>query len=702
MPRPLRSLLPLLVAALAVGSLSESLSAQSRTTSSVRGQVLGPGGAPVVQATVTIRHEGTGFQRVTGTNQEGDFLFLLLQPGGPYTLTVQNLGTRDYRQEGIQLQVGETAIVQVTLETQAIEIEGIEVRAERTEIFDPGQVGPATLLNEEVVESVPILSRNIMELAVLSPLVKTTEGGGFSVAGQNDRYNSLLIDGVLNKDVFGLTAGGVPGGQAGGKLIPIDAISQYEILVAPFDVRLSGFIGGVMNAVTRSGTNEWFGRVVGVARDEVLIGDLVLPTGPVEASGVDRRLIGASVGGPIIPNRAHFFLSTEFERRRQPPAGYNLFRDDPTLVRISPEAVEDVADSFQNQFGFDVGEAGPYPLEQELANLFGRLDWSFGDGSRLTLRNIFAWARNDESPNRAAFERYELSSNAVYREALSNTTSLQYFRNFGQRVGNELNVSLHHSSDGSEAASDFPQVEVEVLSSIDGASYGRALRVGSQFFAQDNDLSQTNFRVTDLVTIANGENDITLGLTGAFYDFQHRFLPGSLGEYFYASQTDLDLNAPQRFQRTILAPGEEPGIGFNVFEAGLLAQSQLDAGKGLTMRFGIRVDVPWVLDSPAENPDILAEYGFSTADLPSGQFLISPRWGFNWQSEGERRTQVRGGAGMFAGQIPFVWLSNAFHNDGLRSATYLCNGRVTDDPLSGNTVPPLDPAGLPGTCAAGD
>jgi hypothetical protein len=699
MPHPCRAgVLPLLAVLSLLACVAAPIAGQSRTTSAIRGRVTDTAGNPIESASVRVRHMGTGAERITGTNQDGRFLVLLLQPGGPYTLTIQALGYADATQEEIQLQVGETWVQDFVLETQAIQLEGIRVEADKAEIFNPSQVGPATLLNERVVESVPILSRDIMELAVLSPLVKTTEGGGFSVAGQNDRYNSLLIDGVLNKDVFGLTSGGVPGGQAGGKLIPLDAVAQYEILVAPFDVRLSGFTGGVMNAVTRSGTNEWFTRFFGVVRDEVLMGDLTLPTGPVEASGVDRQLLGLSVGGPIITDKAHFFVSGEFERRRQPPTGFNLFRDSPLTVRISEETVNTIGEQLDGQFGLKAGDAGPYPLEQELGNAFARMDWAFDNGQRLTVRNIFAYARNDQSPNRAAFEPYELSSNAVFRTATTNTTSVQLFSPLGDRGANELNLSLHRSTDETEAASDFPQIQVDAISTIAGAPFGREIRAGAQFFAQDNNLEQTVLRLTDHVTLVHRDTDYVLGVTGAYYDFNQRYLPGASGDYFYASLADLGNNAPQRYQRSFLAEGASPEVGFNVAEAGVFAQAQLDADEGLTLRFGLRVDAPFVLDQPAENPEILGEFGLSTSALPSGNILISPRWGFNWQSEGERTTQVRGGAGMFVGQPPFVWLSNAFQNNGLRSFSARCVGRVTDDPMPGTAVPQFDPLNPPTQC----
>jgi hypothetical protein len=256
-----------------------------------------------------------------------------------------------------------------------VQLEGVAVDVERSPVINPTQAGPATRLGERVVQSVPILSRDVMELAVLSPLVRTTESGGFSIGGQNDRYNAVLVDGLLNQDAFGLTSAGVPGGQAGAKLLPLDAVAQYEILVAPYDARLTGFAGGVLNAVTRTGTNDWRLRAFGVGRHETLIGDLTLPAGTAEASGIQRSLLGFSLGGPLVRDRAHVFVSAEVERRRQPPSGYNLGRDLPALVGLGPDNAALFKDFFESQFGVSAGEAGPYALDQSLANVFARVDW---------------------------------------------------------------------------------------------------------------------------------------------------------------------------------------------------------------------------------------------------------------------------------------------------------------------------------------
>lgn len=659
-----------------------------------------PDSMPLAGVEIELRHVATGATKSALTNERGQFLMLLLQPGGPYTLTARYLGYAEQRREGLVLQVGEAQSVDLVLQEEAIELRGLEVDVNRARIFDPEQVGPVTRISQRTLESMPIMSRDVMELAVLSPLVKTTASGGFSIAGQNDRYNAVLVDGLLSKDMFGLTSGGVPGGQAGAKLIPIDAVSQYEILVAPFDVRLSGFTGGVLNAVTRSGTNDWWLRFGGVHRNEALIGDLSLPTGPVQASGVDRSLVDVSVGGPIVKDRLHFFVAGEFERRKQPPNGFNLFRDDPSLIRISEESFQAVRDLFQSRFDVDVGEPGTYPLHQDLANVFARVDWNSPGGSRMTIRNVFAHAANDQAPNRSAFHPYELSSNAVFRRSTNNLTSVQLFSDFSERLSNEFDLTLQRTTDQTTPASDLPQIEVGLVSSIDGAGYARSLRLGGQFFAQQNDLDQTSLRLTNSLDVKLGTDVMTLGLTGAWYDIRHSYLPGARGEFLFASVGDLmrEPNAPERYQRTVLAEGEDEAVHFNVLELGAFVQREIRAGKGLTMHFGLRADVPHVFGRPDRNVDLEARFGYDTSEIPSGNVLLSPRWGFNWQTGSDHRTQVRGGAGFFSGQIPYVWLSNAFHDNGLRSVTRTCVGRRFIEPRPFWAAPPFDPAGSPASC----
>ncbi|MGD8321579.1 MAG: carboxypeptidase regulatory-like domain-containing protein, partial [Gemmatimonadota bacterium] len=696
----IRLVLLLVVTPSALGLLPDAASAQSQTTSAIRGTVVDAHRQPLADAEVRIRHTLTGAERTVVTNEEGRFLVLLLQPGGPYDVTATRLGYSDATEEGIQLQVGETRTLRLSLQPRPVPVEGVSVDVNRAEIFSPAQVGPVTLLDEEAVASVPVLSRNVMELSVLSPLVRGTEEGGFSVGGQNDRYNAILVDGLLNQDAFGLTASGVPGGQAGAKLLPMDAVAQYEVLVAPYDARLSGFAGGVMNAITRTGTNDFTLRTFAAARHEALMGDLTLPTGTAAASGVDRLVVGASAGGPIIRDRVHYFLSAELDRRSHPPSGFNLGRDDPSLVGIQPSYMDAFQRLFQARHGVDTGIAGPYALHRTLGNAFGRLDWNLAGGRRLTVRNVFAFASSDDSPNRSPFEPYELSSNAVHRRSVNNTLSAQLFSDVGRNGGNELDLTVQHTTDATTPNAPWPQVEAVLASPDSALTATRAVRVGAQFYAQANDLAQTSVRATDMLTLARGGHTWTVGASGAWYHIRQTYRPGATGSYFFANWTDVQNNAPLRYERTVLLDGQAPGVGFDVLETGAFVQDQLEVGD-FTLRLGLRVDVPFILDRPGDNPRISDFFYRKTSYTPSGIVLFSPRLGVNWQHGDRLRTQLRGGAGLFTGQLPYVWLANAFHNTGLRHETEACYGRWTTDPPTGNTAPPLDLSDPAPSCLLG-
>jgi hypothetical protein len=219
----------------------------------------------------------------------------------------------------------------------------------------------------------------------------------------------------------------------------------------------------------------------------------------------------------------------------------------------------------------------------------------------------------------------------VYRRSLNNTTSLQYFTDLGNRGGNEVSLTIQRTTDEVEPVEDWPQVEAVLISPSQSVTATRPVRAGAQFFAQASDLAQTAVRLANKLTYARGRSTWTLGLHGAWHDIRQTYLPGAKGDWLFRSVADLAENAPQRYQRTVLLDGLDPEIAFNVVEAGAFVQDQLDLGRGLTLRFGLRADVPFVTDSPRENTRILSFFGRSTANVPSGMFLISPRLGFNWQ-----------------------------------------------------------------------
>ncbi|MCH7531419.1 MAG: hypothetical protein IIB36_06580 [Gemmatimonadetes bacterium] len=634
------------------------------------------------------------------TGADGRFALRLLPPGGPYLLTVSGLGFGTVQEGDIRLRLGEILDLDITVQQQAIPLAGLRVELERDAVFRIPQIGPATFVDRRTVTSLPLLSRDLTELSVLSPLVRTSDGG-FSVAGQNDRYNAVLIDGSLTKDVFGLTAAGTPGGRAGARLIPLEAVAQYEVLVAPFDTRFSGFTGGVMNAVTHTGTNRWEAAGFAYLRNPALTGDLTVPGFTVEPSGVSRDLYGFSLGGPLIRDRLHLFVAGELEQRGQPPNGFNLGRDNPILTRVSQSTIDSLSFAFGSTYGLDIGDASDYVLERTLGNLFARLDWRINPQHRVSVRHIFAGADDDGAPNRTAFESYELSSNTVELSSRSYATTLQALSTFG-RWSNEAHATVQRVTDASAPLANWPQVEVETHSAFDGIGVNRAVRVGSRYFSQADDLKQTMLQLSDNLSAEWGDHTVTFGVAAARFSIDQLYLPGSAGYYRFGTITDVVNNTPLYYERTLLESGEPSRVAFDVWELAGHVQDELQATRNLTLSYGLRLDIPVMPVRPDENIEVQRLFGKSTNVVPTRQLLFSPRVGFRWQSDGDRVTQLRGGLGLFVGRPPFVWVANAYANTHLRTATLVCDGGPNiEDNLGDNRAPAFDPGAPPSSCVAG-
>jgi hypothetical protein len=673
--------------------------AQSASTSAIRGTVRTADGAAVAGAAVELRLESTGASYGRLTSADGRFALRLLPPGGPYVLTVSGLGFSTVQEADIQLRLGEMLDLDITVQQQAIPLAGLRVELERDAVFRIPQIGPATFVDRNTVSSLPLLSRDLTELSVLSPLVKTSDGG-FSIAGQNDRYNAVLIDGSPMKDVFGLTAAGTPGGRAGARLIPLEAVAQYEVLIAPFDTRLSGFTGGVMNAVTRTGTNRWEASGFAYLRNPALTGDLTIPGFTVEPSGVSRDLYGFSLGGPLLRDKLHFFVAGEFEQRGQPPNGFNLGRDNPILTRVSQGTIDSLSIAFGSTYQLDIGDASDYVLERTVGNVFARLDWRINRQHRVSVRHVFAGADDDAVPNRTAFESYELSSNTVDLSSRSYATTLQALSTFGA-WSNEAHATVQTVSDASTPRATWPQVEVETHSALGGLGVNRSVRIGSRYSSQADDLKQKTLLLSDVLSAEWGEHTTTFGISAARYSIDQLYLPGSAGYYRFGSIGAVSNNTLLYYERSLLAEGQPSRIAFDVWELAGHVQDELRATDQLTLTYGLRLDVPVLPVRPDENLDVQRLFGKSTNVVPTRQLLFSPRLGFRWQSDGDRITQVRGGMGLFLGRPPLVWLANAYANTGLRNTTLVCDGGPNvDGNGSDNRAPFFDPRAPPTTCVA--
>lgn len=314
-------------------AVAGTASAQGVTSASITGVVTQDGGAALVGATVVVTNASTGQRFQVLTRAGGRFNIENLPPGGPYIVEVRAIGFQAGRRTGVRLELGQRYASDFALTQAVVEVEALTVTGGEDALINRGRTGSASTISDSAISNLPLLGRNFTDLIVTSPAVVAVPNGGPSIAGANNRFNNIQLDGSANNDLFGLGSTGAPGGQTGGKAVSLDAVSEFQVLVAPFDVRQSGFTGGLVNAVTKSGTNRFEGSVYLFNQTDALVG-----LSPVDNSKVSEFSInqfGGSIGGPIVRDRAHFFASLELQKRTFPYGGVLLNTSDPAVAVLA-------------------------------------------------------------------------------------------------------------------------------------------------------------------------------------------------------------------------------------------------------------------------------------------------------------------------------------------------------------------------------
>lgn len=687
----------LLALVVLIGAGAEQAMPQGVTTAAVAGTVTGPNGQPLAGVQITVTDTRTSITTGSLTNDRGQYYVPYLQPGGPYVVRAQLIGFAEDMRENLRLTLSQLQRVDFQMRESAVQLDPLTARVERSPVFSRSRTGAATTIPQDEIAAFPTVSRSILDFAQLSPVITPAEGS-ISIAGQNNRYNNIQIDGAVNNDVFGLADTGIPGGQGGAKAISLEAIQEFQIFTAPYDVRHSGFTGGLINAVTKAGTNTFSGSIFGFHTNQGLLSEL---DGQTNTDFNDTQF-GFSLGGPLQRDRLHFFVNGEFEIQDSPNPGPGFAPGGGVTpgaieANIHPDSAQRVINILTNQYNLSgVGTTEAISLDNPRTNLFGRLDWTLGERHRVVLRHNYAHARRDLSAFRSS-SGFALTSNLAPFNTTTNTSVLQLFSRLGGRWDNELLVNYETVRDKRDPAVAFPQIEVGVASTIDGDVVTSEIIAGAERFSQANSLNQDVIQVTDNLTAQFGNHRVTLGTHNEYFKFNNVFFEGSIGIYEFASIAALEAGNPFRYQIRSPGPGiEDPATVFSVFQVGAYAQDEWLATDQLTLIFGVRADMPIMLDDPPMNPAVGTTFGQATDEVPSGNIVFQPRLGFNWNSLAEYTTQLRGGVGIFAGRAPYVWISNAYGNTGLESTFLTCN--------AGN-IPALQASNYPGneprTCLDG-
>jgi hypothetical protein len=680
----------LLIASVSTG-LAAALPAQGVTTAALFGTLIGDSTA-LEGAVVEVTNTATGERWQTATRARGRFVFEYLSVGGPYVIEARAIGYAPEQGAPILLSLGERRRVDFTLRTAVLELPEIAVLA-LDPLVNPARTGPAQLIGDSLISRMPVRSRDFAQLVYLSPQAVLTPSGGVSIAGQSDRLNGFQIDGATNLDLTGFAGGGgfgTPAASSGVRTLSVEALQELQILTAPFDVRYGTFAGGLVNAVTRSGSNRWQGSLSGYFEDRGLTGKD--STGR-RAADFSTRELAFTLSGPIARDRAAFFLDIGLQRDLIPQSVPGIGSDttggaDSAGVGIRYASAVRFQEILRNTYGVEPGTFASVPARLPSGNLFAKITLQPAVNNRLELSHNFGRGTPDFPGFREPYQAYALSSNGSQGPATVNATRLNWTTARGSQISNELNLAYLRVRERERCPA--PGGYSEVFVAVDESF----LVAGDGFSCTTNFSDQDVWELTDNLTWFRGSHQLTFGTHSELIRTRRltRFYP--LGSWGFASLDSLAAGLAAIYSRTLPNPAlpEEPGSNLGINQLGFYLQDQWAATPRLTVTAGLRMDVPFVTSSPIGNPLLRAELGINNSLTPSGNTLWSPRLGFSYDLGG--KGFLRGGVGLFSGRPAYHWLGSVFHFNGLDAAQLFCDETV---------IPTftLDPVNQPTTCGDG-
>ncbi len=699
--RPQLTFVGVLLGACAVLAPVRAARAQGVTTAAVVGQLTDEAGGAVAEATVQLTNTSTGQRYGSRSGADGRYFFENVQVGGPYTIDIRALGFEPLQKTGVMLQLGQRLVGDYQMKRAAVQLAAVSVEAANP-LLSSSRTGAQTFVGESLLAHLPTLGRNFYDFVSSVPQVVSASVPGISIAGQNNRFNNIQIDGGVNNDVFGLAASGTPGGQANAHPISVEAIREYQVLIAPFDVRQGSFTGGILNAVTKSGSNEFHAAGWGYIQNQSLVGKNL---SGLSAADFHQNQYGLSFSGPIIRDRLHFFTELDVQARGAPFVGQQIKTDttggaDSLNVGIRKATADSVTNVLVNQYGFNPGTFASPVIGNPDKNFFGKLNLQVAQNSQVELSYNFVDANQDvlvhNSTATGFRDGYQLSNSGYNFATTTNTLRSKWTAQLGSK-SNELIAGYQKIRDHRVIPNNVPLIFVGGDRAFAGAVPSTNIAAGAERFSQGNALNQDIYELTDNFTIPKGRHVFTIGTHNEFFHFFNVFFAASGGVWAFRNVDSLVAGHPYRYEIALPLRAGGPNADFKVQQFGGYVQDQWAATPRLNLNIGVRLDVP-TQKSPPTDKKLLDTLGINTGDFPSGNALWSPRVGFNYDITGDGTAKVRGGIGIFSGRPPYVWLSNAYGNTGLEQTTLICDGAVTLPTT--DTVPTftVDPNSQPQKC----
>ena len=623
------------------------------TTSSVRG-VVTANDKPLFGATIVAIHTPSGTRYGTTTNNQGLYTISAMRVGGPYEITISYIGYKSVIYKDITLQLGQPTTINEQLQESVLEFDDVLV-------IGSINSGHGTTFNREQMEAVPSIDRSIYDLTNILSSAVSPAAGGIILSGQSSRYNAFTIDGTSSADIYGLGTTGMTGSLTEANPIPLDALSTVTISTSSIDIRESGFTGGVIKAVTRSGDNEFKGSAYSYFNNEHFWG--TTPGEDVKErtylSEQATNIFGVTFGGPLVKDKLFLFVAGEFNRNITPSTNHP---DPDGESALTPEEAKIISERYKELTDYDGGGWHEHKVKALTGSAVARLDWNINRDNHLSLRYNILYADADDSANSLQSFKFRGAEYTNINRTHSVVAELNSTKEWGS---NSLRVGYTRLKDGRTSPERLPAVIINGL----GENHNGSATIGTDPYSGCTMLDQDIIIFGDDINITRGKHNITIGTSNEIYRADNLYLSNARGTYTYDSLDNFLDDKASKYQYGYFADGKRnPPMTTGQFA--LYAQDEVILNGIGVLTYGLRADLPVMFDTPLVNETFneshYAELYFTkTGDIPRVQLLISPRIGF--ETELARGLKIRTSTGIYTGRIPFVWLSNCYQNNGLRS-----------------------------------
>ena len=699
-----------LIAAFAAMLMSVAAFAQV-TTSALGGRVVDANGEPIVGVAVVATHEPSGTVYGVVTNSDGRYAINGMRAGGPYKVEVSCLGFQTIAYTDVNLQLAETFSLNAALNEDSQMLGEAMVIAASASKFAAEKMGSATNISSNEIAAIPTVSRSLTDVTRLSPY----GGNGMSFAGADGRTANFTVDGANFNNNFGLSSN-LPGG---GNPISIDAIEEMQVVISPYDVRQTNFIGGGVNAITKSGTNTFKGTAYAYHRNENMRGNMAAGQEVSGARDKDRNTTyGFTLGGPIIKNKLFFFVNAEYSStptvvNRWHGSTDGAFDADTYTSRTLTKDLQDVSEYVKKEYGYDTGSWTNFPATNTNFKVLARVDWNINDAHKLAVRYNYTlnqvWkmanASSMDGGSRSSFARfseYGMSYvNSLYsQDNLATSVTLDLNSRFSDNLHNQFLATFSKLDDMRGTNSeDFPFIDIR---NDDGSSVLPYISLGYELFTWNNGVHNNNILVKDDLTYYAGNHKLTAGASYEYQMADNSYMRNGTGYYRYYSLQDFyDKKAPEVVNLTYGYDGEaNPAARVQFHKAGIYAQDEWNVNEQFKLTYGLRLDGLFF-----DNQDLIRNnaiydlhYGdgectlqrdadkkivkdcdgmhIDTGKWPTASITVSPRVGFSWDIFGDNSLKLRGGTGFFSGRLPLVFFTNMPTNSAMVQSAAVVNGKT--------------------------